>query len=152
MSHILRLARPDFHLVIAAVAHLHAEGLDRGLREEPDARALLVGERPWQVGTEYPSWGEVLITLHGLIRACNDLAGETVVLALPTQRFNIVLAALSRFTRLARGGALDRDADVAAVLAGQAFGLTPCRAVRPTEAGTIAGAIRRGLIGQAIAA
>lgn len=149
MTQSLRLERTDLYAAIAAVVQMHADGLDRAAREDAQTRELLVGARPGQVETAYPSRGEVSITLNALLRAAR---GTSDRIALQPQRLNIVLAALTRFARLCRTDATATQGEIAAILEGRALDLEPCHPASSDRIQRLPGQIRLQLVGQEIAA
>lgn len=146
------LTRGDVLILVAAVAHIHQNGLDRIARDDRDVRELIVGARAWQAAVAYPSRGEIPITVNGLIRTIERDGRAVIDLELPAQRLNIVFAALARFARLAREHDLDTQPETAAILDGTQFGLTRCPAPDRRRILALPGEMMRRHVGQAIAA
>lgn len=150
MTPTLRLTRDDALVVIAALSQLSDDGLDRAMRVDVEARALLVGSRPWQEPNEYPWSGEVPIALAYWIRPL--CRGENAVtVENPTRRLNLILAALTRFTRRYESDGIRGLGSAARVLDGSEFGMTLAPPICPSRAKSLRGDLLRMLIGRAIA-
>lgn len=149
MHMIVSVTRDDARIVVAALAHLDSQGLERALREDAVARQILVGSMPWQDASAYPSRAEIPIALNAWIRASSTEGA--VALAMATARLNITLAALTRFALASQPQADAAMADAGRMLGEIALSPTATTSTTPGRIARLRGALIARAVGRAIA-